>query len=244
MDRSNAPGWAWEHRAAASGYRSVAGIDEVGRGALAGPVVAAAVVLDGDREPAGLGDSKLLSVPEREQAYGSVVAVARSWAIGLASHDEIDLIGIVWATRRAMMRAIGALGIRADFLIIDAVRLPESGLPHESPIKADRDAVSVAAASIVAKVARDAILTSLDRRFAGYGFARHKGYGTPEHLRAIADLGPCSLHRRSFAPISAPGLWDRRVGGPSPEDSRQEAETPDKGPATQIVRRSVHFKRR
>jgi ribonuclease HII len=196
----------------------IAGIDEAGRGALAGPVVAAAVVLEIGRGPDGVRDSKVVPEARREKLYDLILASSRAWGVGISGPDEIDSINILEATRRAMLRAIEALPVPPDYLIVDAVRLPEAGIPCESPVKADRDIVSVAAASILAKVTRDRLLRALDGEYAGYGFGRHKGYGTVLHLGAIAALGPSPIHRRSFRPFAEssagpclPGL--RPVGG-------------------------------
>ena len=192
------------------GYRCIAGIDEVGRGALAGPVVAAAVVLPPfcalEGVWAAVRDSKQLAAPRRAQIAAAVMAQALAWGVGVVSAAEIDDVGIAPATRRAMALAVemAAQAATPDYLLIDWVRLPMLMLPQQSHIKADATIVSVAAASIVAKVYRDALLCACDADFPDYGFAAHKGYGTAAHLAALATHGPCALHRRSFAPLGNP----------------------------------------
>ncbi len=210
------PDWAREQRAGARGFRAIAGLDEAGRGALAGPVVAAAVVLDPGRCPDGIRDSKLLTPRRREALYDAIVSSARAWGVGAAGAGEIDATNILVATRAAMLRALEALPLRPDFLIVDAVPLPETGLPFEAPFKADRDVVSVAAASILAKVTRDRILADLDATCPGYGFALHKGYGTRAHFEAIEARGPSPEHRKSFAGIGSGFPWSRGEWGGKP----------------------------
>jgi len=192
----------------ARSFTRVAGIDEAGRGAWAGPVVAAAVVLPHDcPEIAGLlapvRDSKLLTAPRREACYDLIAAYSLAYAVGSASSEEMDAIGIMPATRRAMRRAVDALALPPDYLLIDAVRLGEIPLPQEALPKADMLHLSVAAASIIAKVSRDRWMADLAGRADGYGFERHKGYGTAGHQEALRRLGPACHHRRSFAPIHA-----------------------------------------
>jgi len=205
--RGSRPSWRYERRALALGFQCIAGIDEAGRGALAGPVVAAAVVLDSRSCPKGIKDSKLLTALARERLYEEIISTARAWGAGIAEAAEIDACNVLEATRRAMKRAVEAMTVRPDYLIVDAVPLPALGIEHEHPIKADRHVLSVAAASIVAKVTRDRMLTVLDAEYGGYGFAIHKGYGTREHFQAIATRGLCAVHRRSFADISCGTLF-------------------------------------
>ena len=200
------PTWAEEQRLLQEGYRLIAGVDEVGRGPLAGPVVAAAVVLD----PAaglpwydGLNDSKLLSPARREILAPLITRDAIAVGIGAAESDEIDAIGIVPATRAAMTRAVANLAVPPDHLLIDAVPLSEPGLPYRHLVRGDSLCRSIAAASIVAKVSRYSRMVTEDTAYPGYGFARHKGYPSPEHLECLARLGPCPIHRRSFAPVRA-----------------------------------------
>jgi ribonuclease HII len=188
-----------------AGYQFIAGIDEAGRGAWAGPVVAAAVILPFTAQCVnalrGVNDSKQLTAHQREGYRTCIEATALAYAVGQATHAEIDLYGIVPATRLAMMRAVQGLPIQADALLIDAVRLPELTIRQEAFNFADSISLSVAAASILAKTARDALMCQLDESFPGYGFAVHKGYGTAAHQAALAQLGISPVHRRSYAPI-------------------------------------------
>ncbi len=184
----------------------VAGLDEAGRGPLAGPVVAAAVILDPQRPIAGLRDSKLLSVPERERLAVLIRARAAAWAIAQADVAEIDALNILEATMVAMRRAVAALSIVPAEAWVDGNRCPDLPCPARAIVKGDRDVVVIAAASILAKTARDALLIEMDVRYPGYGFAQNKGYGTPEHLAALARYGPCAAHRRTFAPVLQPSL--------------------------------------
>ncbi len=189
-----------------AGYRHVAGIDEAGRGALAGPVVAAAVIAPplSDREGiwAVVNDSKRLSPSRRVILAAEIQQNALAWGVGVIDAAEIDRIGIGPATRLAMIAAIDALTPRADYLLIDWVRLPLCPIGQASFVKADQRIVSVAAASILAKVHRDNLLTAMHDTYPRYGFAQHKGYGTAAHLAAIQSNGPCREHRHSFAPIA------------------------------------------
>lgn len=190
----------------AAGTRYVAGIDEAGRGALAGPVVAAAVVLSPDATFTGVWtevrDSKLLNPQQREALDPEIRQHAAAYSIGAATAAEIDQVGIVPATRRAMVRAIHGLAIEPAHLLIDWVELPELNILQTCWARAESECVSVAAASILAKVARDRMLVELDARFPDFGFARHKGYFTEEHRTLLARHGPCPEHRRSFAPVA------------------------------------------
>jgi len=187
------------------GYTCIAGVDEVGRGALAGPVVAGAVALPPLSSCEGIWatvrDSKQLTAPQRAAMAGAVQQEALAWGIGAADASEIDQMGIAAATRLAMMRAIAAMERPPDYLLIDWVRLGALPTPQESHIKADARIVSVAAASILAKVWRDQWMCDEATLFPDYDFAANKGYGTGAHLAAISRCGPCALHRRSFAPM-------------------------------------------
>jgi len=183
----------------------VAGMDEVGRGCLAGPVVVAAVILAPSRRLKGLNDSKLLTELQREELFRMILRTAVAWSIGAAEAEEIDRINILNATRQAMQRAVEALPVTPDHLLIDAVQLPAIAIPQTSLVHGDRLSVSIAAASVVAKVVRDRVMARYDRIFPGFGFADHKGYGTAEHLAAVELHGPCALHRRSFR-----GVWTQR----------------------------------
>ena len=198
------PDWSAERLLWKQGYLRVAGVDEVGRGPLAGPVMAAAVVFPPSfrtRLLPGLRDSKQLTAKARERLAPQVRRFAAGVGIGSASPSEIDALGIVGATVAAMSRAIRELPQSADHLLVDALRLECDGLPCRPIIHGDALCSSIAAASIVAKVARDSLMKELDALHPGYGFARHKGYPTAEHLAALERLGPTSLHRRSFAPV-------------------------------------------
>lgn len=179
----------------------LAGVDEAGRGPLAGDVVAAAVILDPRWPIAGLADSKALSSRRREQLAVMIREQALAFAIGRASVAEIDTMNILQASLQAMHRAVAALPVRPDFVLVDGNRLPRWSYPSEAVVRGDSRCAAIAAASILAKVQRDAELTDLEQRFPGYGFARHKGYPTAAHLQALARLGPTAAHRRSFAPV-------------------------------------------
>lgn len=189
----------------AAGLQHIAGLDEAGRGAWAGPVAAGVVILPPDPEIAGrlskVRDSKQMRPDERAYWAAVIKQQALAWGVGLATHQEIDAWGIVPATRQAMLRALDNLSTAPDHLLIDALRLPEIRLPQTPLIKGDARSLSIAAASVLAKTARDAIMTDLDAQFPAYGFAQHKGYGTARHQRALAQSGPCSIHRFSFAPL-------------------------------------------
>jgi ribonuclease HII len=194
-----------EVRLQARGYRLVAGVDEVGRGALAGPVMAAAVVLPPGTDFPWLKlvrDSKQLSPRQRERVFDLVQRAGISFGLGSVPHATIDEVGIVPATRMAMARAVDSLPSRPDFLLIDALSLPEVDLPQKGIIRGDQLSFSIACASIMAKVSRDRLMTELDGVYPGYGLARHKGYGTRQHLQSLCQLGPCAIHRRSFAPVA------------------------------------------
>lgn len=205
MPRLNAPDMHQERALMRQGYACVAGLDEAGRGAWAGPVVAAAVSLPRDamRRSAlhGVRDSKLLTPHQREALLPKIQKAALAIGVGMAGHDEIDFLGIVPATRLAMQRAVQALPLAPDALLIDALRLPAVPLPQRVLFHADTLCLSVAAASIVAKVTRDRLMIELDTQYPGYGFARHKGYGTALHHRALTQLGPSSIHRTTFEPV-------------------------------------------
>jgi len=192
-------GLVFEEQARDQGYRSIAGIDEVGRGCLAGPVVAAACILDPDKElPDGLDDSKKLTSTAREEIAAQLKVDCIAYAVGQVEADEIDRINILEATKKAMLIAIASLAPQADFLLIDALQLKLSPLPQKAIIKGDSISASIAAASILAKTFRDQLMTAYDTEYPQYGFAGHKGYGAVSHFAAIREHGPCVLHRRSF----------------------------------------------
>lgn len=199
MRRASAIGTQFEDEARAGGFQRVAGLDEVGRGALAGPVVAAAVILDPAAPlPTGLNDSKKLSASQRERIAEELRARAVGYSYGIIGPEEIDATNILIATRRAMVEALSNLSPCADYLLIDALQLRESPLPQRAIIGGDAVSASIAAASILAKTFRDALMRDYDRQFPQYGFARHVGYGTRQHLAALREHGCCPLHRRSF----------------------------------------------
>lgn len=186
------------------GYRAVAGCDEAGRGPLAGPVVAAAVILPDAVDLPGLNDSKKLDEPARERLYPLVRQHAVAVGVGLSSPREIDTLNILRASLLAMRRAVQALATRADFVLIDGnQRVPDLGCEQLTVVDGDATSLSIAAASIIAKVTRDQIMVRLDRLYPGYGFGGHKGYGSPQHRQALRDLGPSPIHRTSFAPVRA-----------------------------------------
>ncbi len=193
-----------------AGYARVAGIDEAGRGAWAGPVVAAAVILPADPAVAGrlagVADSKQLSASQREHLYAVIVQEAVAWAVGATPAAQIDAQGIAAATRSAMQAAVASLLPLPDFLLIDYVRLAVLPTPQRSLPQGDSKVLSIAAASIVAKVTRDRLMVELGARYDSYGFERHKGYGTAQHQLALRQLGPCKEHRMSFQPVAGAQL--------------------------------------
>ena len=197
--RQSLIGTTFEEEARASGYRFIAGLDEVGRGALAGPVVAAAVILDLTRPlPEGLNDSKQLTSAERERISSELQARALAFSIGSISAEEIDQINILQATRRAMLSALGSLQPAADYLLIDALELKEAGLPQRAIIGGDAISATIAAASVIAKTYRDRLMKDYERLYPQYGFSSHVGYGTRQHLAALREHGASPIHRRSF----------------------------------------------
>jgi len=179
----------------------IAGVDEAGRGPLAGPVYAAAVILDPGRPVRGLRDSKALAPGRREDLAIRIRERAIAWAVASADVAEIDSLNILRATLLAMRRAVEALAVQPAEVLVDGNQCPTLACPVRAIVRGDRDVRAISAASILAKTARDALLTELDRVYPQYGFAQHKGYGTPEHLAALGRFGPCAIHRRSFAPV-------------------------------------------
>jgi ribonuclease HII len=203
----------FEARAWRTGVVRVAGVDEAGRGPLAGPVVAAAVVIDPDRRIKRLADSKLLTPERRAELYDVIMARAIAVGVGVVDHVTIDRINILQATRVAMLEALHQLKVAPDLVITDFVALSGLACPQRNLVDGDARCATVAAASIIAKVTRDRIMLDVDGQFPDYGFARHKGYATAEHLAALDRHGPCPLHRRSFI-----SLWKQGELFPAIED--------------------------
>ncbi len=199
-NEQSVPDFAHEARLRARGFELVAGVDEVGRGPLAGPVVAAAVILDPDHLPDGLNDSKKLTASVRERLFTEIMRHAHV-AIASIPAERIDAINIRQATFEAMAGAVNGLAVRADFALIDGRDVPPLPCPAEALIGGDRRSLSIAAASIIAKVTRDRMMTLLAQTYPDYGFEKHMGYGTEKHLKALDLHGPTPLHRMSFAPL-------------------------------------------
>lgn len=186
-----------------SASAGLAGVDEAGRGPLAGAVFAAAVILDPARPIAGLTDSKMLSARRRDTLATAIREYSLSWAVAFATVEEIDRINILQASLLAMKRAVEALACPAEEICVDGLHVPDVACPARALVEGDRLVPAISAASILAKVARDAEMLEWDVRYPAYGFARHKGYGTAEHLAALREHGPCPIHRTSFAPVRA-----------------------------------------
>ncbi|MCZ6695896.1 MAG: ribonuclease HII [Acidobacteria bacterium] len=203
--RGRAAGFASELRLGERGYQAIAGVDEVGRGCLAGPVIAAAVILDPARRPRGLRDSKQLAAADRERLAAVIAKTAVAIALGVVESTEIDRTDILQATLEAMRRAVEGLRVRPDYLLVDAVRIPVIPIPQEGLIRGDSRSASIAAASIVAKVYRDALMRSLHPLYPAYRFDANKGYGTRDHLRALRRLGATPLHRTTFRGVPRRG---------------------------------------
>jgi ribonuclease HII len=193
----------FEESARICGFRLIAGLDEAGRGPLAGPVVAAAVILPRRCSFQGLQDSKLLTESQREHLYDDIADRALGWSVGLATEKEIDRLNILGATRLAFSRAIEGLSPQPDFLLLDAMRLARVPISQQAIIKGDRLSVSIAAASVIAKVSRDRLMLKYHDQYPQYQFHIHKGYPTPGHLKLLAHFGPCECHRQSFRPVQA-----------------------------------------
>ena len=191
--------WNFEHAAMEEGFSLICGVDEAGRGPLAGPVCAAAVILPPDLELEGLNDSKKLSEKRREALYPLICEQALAYGIAFASEQEIDELNILQATFLAMRRAVGQLGLKPDLALVDGNREPDFGdIPVRTIIKGDSRSANIAAASILAKVTRDRFMLEQDAVYPQYGFAVHKGYGTQKHYATLREFGPCPIHRRSF----------------------------------------------
>ena len=202
----------------ATGLVHVAGVDEAGMSPLAGPVYAAAVVFTPGSRIADVDDSKKLDAKERERLALEIKKTACAWAVGIATVEEIDTINIYWAGLLAMQRAVEGLGLLPQHLLIDARRLKDVPIPQERIVKGDARSLSIAAASILAKTARDAMMRELDAVYPGYGFAKHKGYPVKEHVAALTRLGACEAHRRSFGPVRVVlGLPPLHAPDPAPE---------------------------
>jgi len=191
----------YERRLISKGFRHIAGIDEAGRGPLAGPVVAAAVILPEDAELPGVTDSKKLTPAKRDSLFEDVSRKALSIGVGIAEAGEIDEINILQATLKAMARAVENLSVPPDCLIIDGINIIDSPLPQEAVKKGDSLSLSIASASIIAKVTRDRMMAEYDLLYPHFGFASHKGYGSKTHMDAIAAHGPSPIHRKSFAGV-------------------------------------------
>lgn len=197
------PDLAFETALHARGHQWIAGVDEAGRGPLAGPVAAAAVILPRGFAASGLNDSKKLSALKREALYERLTQdTGVVWAVATASCEEIDQLNILRATHLAMRRAVEALDIRPDHCLIDGLPLRDFPLPYDAIVKGDGLSLSIAAASIIAKVTRDRLMREIDSEFPQFGFAKHQGYGTKAHLEALRTHGPCRHHRRSFQPVA------------------------------------------
>ena len=194
--------YRYEAQAWRAGLARVAGLDEAGRGPLAGPVVAAAVILTPDRRVKKLCDSKLLTPQRREELFGQITLRAVAVGVGIVDHETIDRVNILEATRMAMVEALRGLGVEPELVITDFVKLPGLACPQKNLVDGDQRCATVAAASIIAKVTRDRLMVEADKQFPEYGFARHKGYATADHLAALDRHGPCPLHRRTFS-----GVW-------------------------------------
>ncbi len=192
---------AFERKARSSGFRVIAGIDEAGRGPLAGPVVAAAVILPADLLIKGVNDSKKLSPHTRERLFDEIMSQALSVGIGMGSPELIDRINILQATRQAMLTAVSQLSPQPDYLLIDGISTINSPIPQNTIKKGDSLSLSIAAASIIAKVTRDRLMRELDEIHPGYGFSGHKGYGSALHMEAIRRLGPSPVHRLTFGGV-------------------------------------------
>lgn len=193
------PDYSFENEITLKGYKYICGVDEAGRGPLAGPVCAAAVILAPDTEIEGLNDSKKLTEKKREALFDVIKEKAVAYSIAFASVDEIEELNILNATYIAMNRAINSLGVKSDFAIIDGNRIPKDILVDaEALVKGDMKSMSVAAASVLAKVSRDRLMLEYDLKYPQYAFKKHKGYGTKEHYEAIAKNGICEIHRKSF----------------------------------------------
>jgi len=204
-DLPKKPHIEYEKQLWADGFQIVAGLDEAGRGAWAGPVFAAAVVLPNDERICnlltGVRDSKRMTARQRSHWESCIKSASIAWAVGSTSNEEIDQIGIVPATCLAMQRALSQISNPPSYLLVDYIHIADCSSPQLSIPKGDCQSLSIAAASVLAKTSRDALMIQLDEQYPGYGFSQHKGYGTSMHFKALEELGPCSIHRKSFRPI-------------------------------------------
>jgi len=204
--------WHFERSARSQGYTIIAGIDEAGRGPLAGPVVAASVVLPFECDTEGIFDSKALLPKKREAAYEKIQRIAHAIGVGIVDHREIDRINILQATWQAMRLAVLDMNVQADLFLVDGHPIRDFHYPHVAIIDGDRKSASIAAASIIAKVTRDRIMCEYDTIYPKYGFAKHKGYATKEHIQSICAHGVCEIHRKTFGPVARELtlLWSRQ----------------------------------
>ncbi|WP_347488561.1 ribonuclease HII [Desulfoscipio sp. XC116] len=193
----------YEESCCFKGYKLIAGVDEAGRGPLAGPVAAGAVILPDDIEICGVNDSKQLSNKKRKQLAGQIKEAALCWSIGLATEEEIEKLNIRNATHLAMARAVNKLKIKPDILLVDGFLIPDLEIEQQAIVGGDGKSVSIAAASILAKVERDRIMDKYHATYPEYGFDKHKGYGTKQHFEAIMRYGPCPIHRKDFEPVKS-----------------------------------------
>jgi ribonuclease HII len=185
-----------------NGYEKVCGIDEAGRGPLAGPVVVAACIMPPFLRIDGINDSKQLTEKKREELYKIIVKEALAYSVVFINEKEIDELNILNATKKGMLKALDELKVKPDYVLIDAVKLDELKIESKAIIHGDALSASIAAASILAKVSRDHYMEAMDKKYPNYGFARHKGYGTKAHLEALEKYGPCAIHRKTFTPVN------------------------------------------
>lgn len=190
--------WLYEEDLSSKGFKMIAGVDEAGRGPLAGPVVAASVILPSGIRLNGLNDSKKLTPAVRDRLYEEIMEKAVSFSVGTVSEKDIDILNIYQASLKAMRKAITRMDPAPDFILVDAVQIPGVTIPQMPLVRGDGLSASIAAASVLAKVTRDRLMDKYDREYPQYGFAKHKGYGTREHMEAICKYGPCPIHRSSF----------------------------------------------
>jgi len=195
--------WRYEEEGFSLGYELIGGVDEVGRGPLAGPIVAAVVILPRDAKIQGINDSKKLSHNMREKLCKIICNTVIDWGIGIVDEQIVDEINILQSTYMAMKRAIKSLKLKPHLLLVDGFKIPQIDIPQKSIIKGDQLSISIQAASILAKVIRDRIMIEYDKEFPQYGFAKHKGYGTALHIESIKKYGICKIHRKSFEPIKS-----------------------------------------